>query len=135
MYKLLIIVLFLGLAAAGCNPGQQQNNLPNNNDQPVHEDTVQPDSSLEDVNFSKTGNIKNWDEKTETFTDNWTFVYEAPGEPAKSANMALDQESICRVGEENFDCRELLNKDFNGERVHLQGALDGDIVKVKLITF
>ncbi len=134
MYRLLIITIFFGLVAAGCNPSNER--LTDNNVEPAPPVNIpKPDSSLEDVNFSKSGNIKNWDEASESFTDNWTFVYEAPGEPAKSAEMVLDSESFCIVGEEKFDCRDLLNKDFNGERVHLQGVLDGDMVYVKRITF
>lgn len=145
MKQLLFLALIIVVLAAGCNtsdnvvphqPYSAGDQRGSNAEQTTSSSyNVGVDDELNEVNFSKSGNIVSWDEAVEEFTDNWRFIYEAPGEPAKSAEMVLDDESFCIVGEEKFDCRDLLNKDFNGERVHLQGVLDGDMVYVKRISF
>jgi len=98
-------------------------------------DTVEVDDRLKDVNFSETGNITDWDEVVESYVDDWTLTYEKPGEPAIAVDLILDDDSVCVVANEEYVCGEILDKEFNGKRLHVQGVQDGDIVSVKRITF
>jgi len=77
-----------------------------------------------EVNFSETGNIINWDSKTEAHTEKWHLLYEKPGAPAIKVNLIFD-------GESSY---EKLSDEDNGRRAHVEGIKKGDDVKVvKLI--
>ena len=82
------------------------------------EPTLQPTMSLE-VNFSEEGNILNWDSQTESYTQDWTLLYEKPTNPALSVKLIFNENSICDLGEGEGICdKSLLN---NGDRAKVDG--------------
>ncbi|MBD3281185.1 hypothetical protein GF391_00375 [Candidatus Uhrbacteria bacterium] len=136
MKQLLFIALVIVTLASGCSNPSSQFQVPSSDEMMVSSSyDVAVEEELKEVNFSKTGNIVSWDETTEEFTDNWRLIYDEPGMAAMTVELVFDDESRCPVGSEEFLCKDVLNKDFNGERVHMQGIRDGDVVYVKLITF
>jgi hypothetical protein len=136
MKKLLFIAMILNLAA-GCSNPSSKFNVPNSNEEMVTSSSfaVEVDERLKDVNFSETGNITDWDEMTESYVDDWVLTYELLGAPAAAVDLSFDDDSVCVVGNEEYDCTKILNKEFNGKRLHVQGVQDGDTVIVKRITF
>lgn len=104
---------------------------------PAVEETEKPGATLgpapktelpPEVNFSESGNILNWDAQTESFTDEWTFLYEKPGDPALSVNLVFDGNSVCAVDKGEGPCDQ--TKLNNGDRVELWGNKVGDQVTV-----
>jgi hypothetical protein len=83
------------------------------------------------INFSQSGNVLNWDSRTESYTEDWTLLYEEPGNPALSVKLVFDENSRCDVGEgeEVYD-RSKLN---NGDRAKIEGnKSDGEVTVVTL---
>lgn len=115
----LVVIAVLVVFSAGC--------LPKGGGQEAGEPTPEPTQTLE-VNFSQAGNILNWDSQTESYTDEWTFLYEKPGNPAISLKLVFSQSSLCNIGEGEKVCdKGELN---NGDRVELEGSRVGDKVTV-----
>lgn len=80
------------------------------------------------VNFSKTGNILNWDAASESETDIWRFLWDEPGALALTVDLEFNQQSQCHLGLGYQVCDQL--KLVNGERVNLEGNREGDKVTV-----
>jgi HSP20 family molecular chaperone IbpA len=143
MKKLLCIAVAIVLIGAGCSNrslefDRAQLDHVRSSDEPMvtsSGELVEVDERLKNVNFSETGNITDWDEVTETYVDDWTLTYELPGVPAGSVDLVFDDDSVCVVANEEYDCREILDKEFNGKRLHVQGVEDDTKVSVKRITF
>jgi len=82
------------------------------------EPTLQPTISVE-VNFSEEGNILNWDSQTESYTQDWTLLYEKPTNPALSVMLIFNESSVCDLGQGEGICdKSLLN---NGDRAKVDG--------------
>lgn len=97
--------------------------------QPGEPGTPTPESTQTlEVNFFEAGNILNWDPETESYTEDWTLLYEKPGAPALSVKLIFDGNSVCVLGKGEWPCDQVeLN---NGDRVELQGNRVGDEVTV-----
>ena len=101
------------------------------------EPTLKSEAPLE-VNFSEEGNILNWDSQTESYTENWTLLYEKPSNPALSVKLIFNENSMCDLGEgeEGICDKSLLN---NGDRAKVDGFRSNSQVIVinlkKLPTF
>ncbi|HUV46917.1 MAG TPA: hypothetical protein VMW29_02165 [Candidatus Bathyarchaeia archaeon] len=80
------------------------------------------------VNFSQTGNALNWDSKTESYTEEWKLLYEAPGNPSLSVNLVFGQNSVCDFGSGDEVCDK--SKLSNGDLVKVEGNKAGDIVSI-----
>jgi hypothetical protein len=87
------------------------------------EPTTEPQQALE-INFTETGNILNWDSQTESYTEDWTLLYEKPGNPAISVKLVFDENSLCDG--EVCDTSKL----NNGDRAKVEGNRSGDEVTV-----
>jgi hypothetical protein len=137
MKKIFYIILSLIVIGGACNNKSAVENETQTDDiSKITDDyAVETDARLTDINFSETGNITNWDSENEVYTDLWVLTYEQPGAPALFVSLILGDESICVVNNEEYDCRVILDKEFNGKRLHVQGLRDGDSVSVKRITF
>lgn len=134
--KRLILIVILGTFAAGCSqPADIASSTPLPNETASSSYDVVVEDSLSDIDFSETGNISCWNEVTEECGDSWKLIYDQLGQPAATVELVIDEESVCVIGNDEYDCREVLNKDFNGDRLHLQGMKDDNIVYVKRITF
>lgn len=84
-----------------------------------------------EVNFSETGNILNWDSQTESYTDEWTLLYEKPGNPAIPVKLKFDKNSLCNLGEEEEPCDK--SKLNNGDRAKVEGnKIDDTVTVIKL---
>jgi len=81
-----------------------------------------------EVNFSETGNTLNWDSQTESYTDEWTLLYEKPGNPAIAVKLKFDENSICNTGAGDEACDK--NKLNNGDMAQVKGNKTGDTVTV-----
>lgn len=89
-----------------------------------------PKPSLE-INFSEVGNILNWDVQTESYTDDWTLLYEKPGNPAISVNLNFNENSLCDIGEGDELCDK--NKFSNGDRAKVEGnRVNNKVTVIKL---
>ncbi len=66
--------------------------------------------------------------------ENWTILYEEPGEPAVIANLNFNNRSKCDFGQGEQICSE---KHFeNGMRVHIEGVKNGNdltVLKLKVL--
>ncbi len=89
--------------------------------------TAEPQQALE-VNFTETGNVLNWDSQTESYTEDWTLLYEKPGNPAISVKLVFDENSLCDG--EVCDTSKL----NNGDRVKVEGNRSGGEVTVISLT-
>lgn len=84
----------------------------------VSKPTLKPETPLE-VNFSEEGNILNWDSQTESYTQDWTLLYEKPTNPALSVKLIFNESSMCDLGQGEGICdKSLLN---NGDRAKVDG--------------
>ena len=95
------------------------------------EPTLKSEAPLE-VNFSEEGNILNWDSQTESYTENWTLLYEKPSNPALSVKLIFNENSICDLGEgeEGICDKSLLN---NGDRAKVDGLYNNrEIIVINL---
>lgn len=81
-----------------------------------------------EINFVQEGNILNWDAASETYTENWRLLYEAPGNPALSVDLIFDENSLCDLGQGEEVC--VLQKLTNGERARIEGSREGAQVLV-----
>ncbi|MDD5098229.1 MAG: hypothetical protein PHD31_00680 [Candidatus Pacebacteria bacterium] len=82
------------------------------------------DSSIEENNFIKTGNLVKDNPGLEPGV--WYLVYEMPGSPAINKKLSFDDKSIC------FDsCSELIQ----GEKVIIKGIENNGIVLVRELDF
>ncbi|MEK7653213.1 MAG: hypothetical protein AAB358_01925 [Patescibacteria group bacterium] len=121
--SLLALAVVAAFVLAGCSliPTGNQNQPSNENQ---NANTNQ--ESAPAVNFTKTGNISNWANKT--------FLYEEPGKPAVSATLSFGDYSQCDNNAQGFTpCNVAEFKD--GDRVLVEGNLADGVVKVVRITF
>jgi hypothetical protein len=86
------------------------------------------------VNFSKTGNITNFDTTTGMESQSWRFLYEEPGKPAISVLFLPIAQ--CEYYEsqdgEGINCAD--EEFYNGQRVSVDGNLENNILKaVKVV--
>jgi len=80
------------------------------------------------VDFSRTGVVLNWDAETESYVEDWIFLYEELGAPALNVELVFDENSICDMGEGEKVCDESqLN---NGDTVSIEGNRDDKKVMV-----
>jgi len=79
--------------------------------------------AAENINFAKTGNltVNNYG----TVDGIWFLVYEVPGNPALTAQLSFDSNSICK--NLNSSCTDLTI----GERVSIKGIEKSGIVLVR----
>ncbi|MGI5826457.1 MAG: hypothetical protein ACOX50_03525 [Patescibacteria group bacterium] len=75
------------------------------------------------INFTKTGNLTNFDSEKEEETDTWSLVYEEPGSPAIKVKLSFTAESDYRQSDLE-----------NGNRVVVEGfdTGKGEVIVVKL---
>lgn len=128
----IIVIAILAVIAVGIGYGAYQSFYRKSAPLPVVP-PVQPTAtptSLE-INFTETGNILNWDSQTESYTENWTLLYEKPGNPAISVKLVFDKNSICELGEGEKVCdKSELN---NGDRAKVEGnKSNNEVVVIKL---
>lgn len=121
----IIAVIILVIAIGGAAYGGYQYLAPKPTPVPILEPTTR--SSLE-INFSEVGNILNWDVQTESYTDDWTLLYEKPGNPAISVKLNFNENSVCDIGEGDELCDK--NKFSNGDRAKVEGNRTNDTVTV-----
>ena len=94
------------------------------------ESTLDPKTTLE-INFSEAGNILNWDSQTESYTDEWTLLYEKPSNPAIAVKLKFDENSICNTGAGDELCDK--NKLNNGDMAQVKGnRIDDTVIVIKL---
>jgi len=77
-----------------------------------------------EINFSKVGNITNFDTKTNKETQAWYFLYEEPGAPAIS--KILVPTSGCKyyyLNGDNKSCLDAGGEFYNGQRVKIDGQI------------
>lgn len=87
-----------------------------------------------EVNFSEAGNILNWDPETESYTEDWTLLYEKPGAPALSVKLVFNENSVCVLGKGEWPCDQADLS--NGDRVELQGnRVGGEVTIIRLRKF
>ena len=99
----------------GC--GQEQNN----------------DSEVE-INFSKVGNITNFDTKTQMETQSWRFLYEEPGAPAISIMFVpVNGCKYYYLSGEIASCLDTAGNWYNGQRVKMDGQMTGDTLRIAKI--
>jgi len=130
-----IAVIVLAIAIAGvvwgvsCRSGQTVSQLPTIGE-PEESEQPTPEPELE-VNFSEAGNILNWDSRTESYTDEWTLLYEKPGAPALSVELNFNEDSVCDLGTGDEPCDQgQLN---NGDRANIEGhRTDGEVAVIRL---
>lgn len=96
-------------------------------------DSPMPQSGCGDnnvsFNFSKTGNITNFDTTTQMESQSWRFLYEEPGAPALS--VMFIPVSDCRYYYLNGNVDSCLNAGgilYNGQRIKMEGEkIDGTL--------
>ncbi|MFH1566122.1 MAG: hypothetical protein ABIB98_02920 [bacterium] len=85
-----------------------------------------------EINFTETGEIINWDSRTESYTENWTLLYAKPGNPAISVKLIFNETSLCDLGEGGKVCDE--SKFNNGDRARVEGNKNNGEVTVITLT-
>jgi len=93
---------------------------------------VKPLKEPLEINFTETGNILNWDSRSESYTENWTLLYEKPGNPAISVKLVFNEASFCDLGEGRQICDK--NKLNNGDRAKVEGNRNNEEVVVINLT-
>jgi len=82
-------------------------------------------------NFSKTGNITNFDTKTQMESQSWRFLYEEPGAPAISVFFrATESCEYYYLNGEIEPCSDAGGKFYNGQRVKMEGEKNPDALMV-----
>jgi len=83
------------------------------------------------TNFSKRGVILNWDSRTESYTKEWTFLYDEPGALALNVKLIFNEKSICNLGKIDMKCDP--SKLTNGTVTSVEGFEDkGKLLVTKL---
>lgn len=85
-----------------------------------------------EINFTETGELLNWDSRTESYLDEWTLLYAKPGNPAISVRLIFNEESLCDFGEGMKVCDK--SKFNNGDRVMVKGSRKNDEITVINLT-
>jgi hypothetical protein len=84
-----------------------------------------------EINFTETGNILNWNAQTESYMEEWTLLYEKPGNPAISVKLVFNDDSLCDLGEGESVCDKA--KLSNGDRAKVEGNMkNGEVTVVNL---
>jgi hypothetical protein len=119
---LVTALIFIGVFLRG-RPAQKPS--------PVPTDKVSPTPEALLVNFREGGNILNWDVQTESYTDEWTFLYEKPTNPAISVNLTFNKDSLCDMGDGYQSCDQ--STFTNGDFVELEGnRVGGEVTVIRL---
>lgn len=95
--------------------------------------STQPTVALKtlEINFTETGNILNWDSQTESYTEDWTLLYEKPGNPAISVKLVFNEASLCDLGEGEKVCDK--SEFNNGDRAKVEGNRNnGEVTVINL---
>ena len=130
-FNTVILVTTLIFAGASCQntSTQKPSALPTGQSaQPTPGEQVSPSPKPLVVNFQEKGYILNWDAETESYKDEWTFLYEKPTNPAISVNLTLDENSSCDMGDGYQPCDQ--STFTNGDFVELEGSRVGSEVTV-----
>jgi len=94
------------------------------------ESSPEQESPLQ-VNFSETGNIINWDSSTESFVEDWVFIYDKPGTLVLNVKLVFNQNSVCDMGKGKELCDQ--SQFNNGDTVSVEGLQDeGGVTVMKL---
>lgn len=129
--KLIPVFIFLSFCLAGC---QQTKTSPSAkptaaSPQSVKKPTSEPKAKEPNINFSKSGNILNWDAEKERETDQWRLLYEEPPDkPALTVDLSFNKQSSCN----NQPCSQV--KLENGDQVKIEGVKEGKTVTVVNLT-
>lgn len=82
-------------------------------------------------NFSKTGNITNFDTKTQMESQSWRFLYEEPGAPALSVMFVPTNECKYYYLDGNVgSCLDAGGILYNGQRIKMEGGKTDDVLRV-----
>jgi putative hemolysin len=82
-------------------------------------------------NFSKTGNITNFDTKTQMESQSWRLLYEEPGAPAISIMFVPTNECKYYYLDGNFgSCLDTMGIIYNGQRIKMEGEKTDDVLRV-----
>jgi len=77
-----------------------------------------------EINFSKAGNITNFDSKTQIETQAWYFLYEEPGKPAISKLLVISSNCLYHyINGNSATCLDAGGNFYNGQRVKIDGQL------------
>jgi hypothetical protein len=74
----------------------------------------------------------NWDSQTESYTKDWTLLYEKPGNPAISVKLVFTKSSLCDLGKGKMVCDK--NKLNNGDQAKIEGNRKNQEVTVINLT-
>lgn len=128
-----IIIAILAIIVVGVGYGtsqffsQKPASLPA---MPTELPTIPPKTP--EINFTETGNLLNWDSQTESYIDDWTLLYEKPGNPAISVKLVFNDGSLCDFGEGIKVCDK--SKLNNGDRAMVEGSRNnGEVTVINLI--
>lgn len=125
---LLMALIFAGASCQG-GPAKKPTAVPTGEiAQPSSSEQVNPTPEALIVNFHESGYILNWDAQTESYTDEWTFLYEKPTNPAISVNLTFNKDSSCDMGDGYRQCDQ--STLTNGDFVELDGNGSGGEVTV-----
>jgi hypothetical protein len=130
----IIIIAILAVIAVGLGYGAYQSfhqkpaSLPAI---PSGEPPVIGSGETLETNFTETGNILNWDSRTESYTEDWTLLYEKPGNPAISVKLVFNEASLCDLGEGAKVCNK--SEFNNGDRAKVEGNRNnGEVIVISL---
>jgi putative hemolysin len=81
--------------------------------------------------FSKTGNITNFDTTTQTQAQSWRFLYEEPGAPALSVLFIPTEDCNYYYLDGNISsCLDAGGELYNGQRIKMEGEKTDNLLKV-----
>ena len=82
-------------------------------------------------NFSKTGNITNFDTTTQMESQSWRLLYEEPGAPALSVLfIPVGDCKYYYLNGEVDSCFNAAGVFYNGQRIKMEGEKTSDVLKV-----
>jgi hypothetical protein len=126
-----IVIAILIVLAIGVGYGAYQSSRPKPTSSPAISSPVPTTTPTLEVNFTETGNILNWDSQTESYTEDWTLLYEKPGNPAISVKLLFNEASLCNLGEGEKVCDK--SELSNGDRAKVEGSRSNNkVVVIKL---
>lgn len=98
---------------------------------PQNNTTPDPNGNGTGTSFEETGNlVKN---NPGMKPDAWHLVYEAPGQPAVTTELAFNNKSECVTGENKQTCKP--DEFSQGARAHVKGTEKEGVVTVETLTF
>jgi hypothetical protein len=86
-------------------------------------------------NFTETGEIINWDGRSESYTNNWHLNYSKPGYNVIAVDLQFNSDSLCNFGFGYESCLERMpQNENNGQRFKVEGYKNENKVTVKKLT-